>query len=59
MFELVLNKPAGEEERGEVLKFVRETQERLAEEGDTDSELRAWSLVCHALFASSRFQMLE
>ncbi len=59
MFELVLSvRPTGEE-RDELATFVRETVERLAAEGNTDANRRAWSMACHALFASSRFQILE
>ncbi len=59
MFVLVLNAPATEEDRGELLTFISETRKRLTEKGQTDAELRAWSMACHALFASSRFQLLE
>jgi sulfur carrier protein ThiS len=59
MFELVLSKRATEEDRIELLAFIGETEKRLTEEGETDADLRAWSIACHALFASSRFQILE
>ena len=59
MFELVLSKRATEEDRIELLAFIGETEKRLTEEGDTDADLHAWSIACHALFASSRFQILE
>ena len=59
MFELVLNMPATEEDREEVYSFVRGMKQRLAAQGDKDPSLHAWSIACHALFASSRFQILE
>jgi hypothetical protein len=59
MFELVLNAPANQKDREELLAFIRETSGRLTAEGHADAALRAWSLACHALFASSRFQILE
>jgi hypothetical protein len=59
LLECVLGTPAGPEERADVLAFVRQTQNRLAADGGQDAELRAWSLACQALFASSRFQFLD
>ena len=59
MFELVLNVRATEEGRAELRMYIREMATRLTEEGDADAELHAWSMACHALFASSRFQVLE
>ena len=59
MFELVLNVRATDEERSELLTFISETGKRLTDEGDKDADFRAWSMACHALFASSRFQILE
>jgi hypothetical protein len=59
MFALLLNAPTTDEERSELLAFIRETQQRLSDQGDKDAALRAWAMACHALFASSRFQLLE
>ena len=59
LFELVLNLPASDEEQRELLTFIGDSQRRLSEEGDAEAELRAWSMACHALLASSRFQILE
>ena len=40
--------------------FLRQvSQQRLTEAGEPEPGLRAWSIACHALFASSRFQILE
>ena len=59
MFELVLNVGATQEDRVELLTFTREIKNRLTAEGDTKADRRARSMACHALFASSRFQILE
>ena len=58
-FGLILGGQPTDDERDELLTFVRETQERLGSEGDEDATHRAWSIACHALFASSRFQFVE
>ncbi|MBP89549.1 MAG: hypothetical protein CMJ64_23040 [Planctomycetaceae bacterium] len=59
MFEVVLNARATEEDRNELLAFISDFKNRLTSQGDSDADLRAWSMACHALFASSRFQILE
>ncbi|MBC7967642.1 MAG: DUF1549 domain-containing protein, partial [Fuerstia sp.] len=59
LFELLLTARSNEDERQELLAFVTETQKRFEANGDTNAEVRAWSMVCQALFASSRFQVLE
>ena len=58
LFELLLTARSNEDERRELLAFVTETQKRFEANGDTNAEVRAWSMVCQALFASSRFQVL-
>jgi hypothetical protein len=59
IFELVLSGPAADEDRRDVMAFVREMQQQLTAENDPNAELHAWTLACQALFASSRFQILE
>ena len=59
MFELILNAEPAEEDRQELLVFITKMKERLTANGDKDAELLAWSMACHALFASSRFQIVE
>jgi hypothetical protein len=59
IFERVFNAPPSAEERSELLDFVHKTESRLAAEGAPDAELRAWSMICHAMFSMSRFQFLE
>jgi hypothetical protein len=56
----VYGSPASAEDRQQLTAFVSEMKSRNSTpEGGQDAELRAWSLACHALFASSRFQILE
>ena len=59
MFELLLGTFPTDDQRDELAAFVQETELRLAQQGGEQVELRAWALACHALFASSRFQLLE
>ncbi|MGD9854074.1 MAG: PSD1 and planctomycete cytochrome C domain-containing protein [Planctomycetaceae bacterium] len=59
IFELVLGQSAAEADVRDVLTFLDDVQPRFVAAGDADPQLRAWSMVCHALFASSRFQLLE
>ena len=69
MFELVLNRGPTEDERGALLGFLQQTEQGLAEssggEGragenwEAEASSRAWSIACHALFATSRFQFLD
>ena len=59
MFQWIVNSPPSDPERDSVLTFVQGIEEQLAAEGADDARLKAWSLACHALFASSRFQILE
>ena len=69
MYELVLNAEVDSAERDDMDEFIRsiasEFESTPAEGSDhelpaqEDVELRAWSVACQALFASSRFQTLE
>jgi hypothetical protein len=59
LFDLVLNARATDEDRDALLAFVRGMETRPIASGGPVTRLRAWSMACHALFASSRFQMLE
>jgi hypothetical protein len=59
MFELILNANPTDAERTEILSFIRNTSEQLSVQGGDDVSLQAWSIACHALFASSRFQIVE
>ena len=59
MFERLLNVRASSDEQDELRAFIGKMQQRLTAHKDADAELHAWSMACHALFASSRFQILE
>ncbi len=56
MFELILNDVPTADEQQLIGQFVNDA---IAGSHDDDSELKAWALVCHSLYASSRFQILE
>jgi hypothetical protein len=60
LFELVLNAGPDAEARADMLRFIGDRQDdrRNGEDGE-HAEVRAWSMACHALLASSRFQILE
>ncbi len=58
MFERILNVQPTDQERNDFLEFIRTTKDRISSH-DGDANLRAWSMACHALFASSRFQIVE
>lgn len=59
MFQRILGLPPEEDEKAELLDFVQSTHARLGEDGEPEPELQAWSMACHALFSTSRFQFLE
>lgn len=59
LYRLVVGELPGGEERAEVRTFVAELERRFAAEGRSTPEQDAWSLACHALLVSSRFQFTE
>jgi hypothetical protein len=59
LFALVVNTPPTADERRDMLTFVRQIKNRTTTDSHPDANLRAWTQACQALFASSRFQMLE
>ncbi|MCA9173372.1 MAG: PSD1 domain-containing protein [Planctomycetales bacterium] len=67
MFELILGEAPTDSERQLVVDYVRAVRQRgdgKVSEGAAGAEKPAeatdpWALACHALFASSRFQMVE
>lgn len=59
MFTQILSVRPSDDERDEFLAFIRETEQLLAAEGEAEPKVRAWEIACHALFASSRFQILD
>ncbi len=59
MFTRIIGAKPGETERDELHGFIEEVTGDLSKKGVKDAELQAWTLACHALFASSRFQFVE
>ncbi len=59
VFEVLLTSQPTDEERQDLQAFISANQQRSKDRGEPDAELRAWTMVCQALFASSRFQVLE
>ena len=59
LYELLVNAAPDGEERADLQRFIDEMEARLSAEGGPDAEGRAWSMACHALLASTRFQILE
>ncbi len=59
LFQLALSRSATVEEKGLVGDWIRTAEGRLQSAGDANSHLKAMSLACHAVFASSHFQYLE
>ena len=59
LYELLLNDVPDEDERIEMLNFIESLFQKLKKRHEEDAELRAWSLACQALIASSRFQFLR
>lgn len=59
MFELLFHAAPTDDERHAIEGFLQQTTQRFQSDGKEDPELHAWAILCHALFASSRFQYLE
>jgi hypothetical protein len=59
MYALVLNAEPTDAEREMMLTFIQQASEQFKGDGDSEARLRAWALAVHALFASSRFQIVE
>ncbi len=59
MFERILHTRPTNDEREALLTFIRQTEDRLTAEGAEEPTVQAWTVACHALFASSRFQILD
>ncbi len=59
MFELIVNDTPEQTERDEMVTFISTTTDQLRQEGTEEPEVRALATACHALLASSRFQILE
>jgi hypothetical protein len=59
MYQLILGQDPTDQQREAVRTFLRASQQQLQAAGESEAELRALSLVCHALLSSSQFQFLE
>ena len=59
MFKRILGKPPSDEERTELLAFISEIEKQFVSAGHKEPKIQAWAMACHALFASSRFQVLD
>ena len=55
LYELLLTSQPTDEERQDLQAFMAGTLNRQ----EPNAEVQAWTMVCQALFASSRFQVLE
>ena len=62
MYQLIVGSSPTDTERQALRSYVEQISARLkssaSDRGD-ESDVKAWALACHALFASSRFQFLE
>ena len=59
MYQWIVGTSAQADEVDEMLAFIDRMQTRLQGKDGAAIRLRAWSLACQALFASSRFQIIE
>ncbi len=59
MLKLIGSSPATNEERTEILQFIKHFEKYFVAEEPTEAKLRAWSMAVQAIFASSRFQTIE
>ena len=59
MHQLLFADRGSDDERETIMRYVTETQRQLTASGDAEAGVHAWAMACHALFATSRFQMLE
>ena len=55
LFELLLTTQPTDEERQELQAYITDIQKRAV----PNAEIQTWTMVCQALFASSRFQVVE
>jgi hypothetical protein len=59
MFQLVIGDAPTTEQRDQMVRFLTDSEQLFAADGHEQAKQRAVALVCHALFASSRFQIME
>ncbi|MEZ6124156.1 MAG: PSD1 and planctomycete cytochrome C domain-containing protein [Planctomycetaceae bacterium] len=59
LFQLVFQDDATSEWRESVAQYVQDAQQQTANSNPSDSAVSAWALAVQAVFASSRFQIVE
>jgi hypothetical protein len=59
MYQWIVGESADADEVDEMLSFIGRLEMRLRDQDASEVRLRAWSLACQALFASTRFQVIE
>jgi hypothetical protein len=59
MFQLIVSDVATDNEQQAMLSYLQQTESRLQATGNAEASLKALTMACHALFASSRFQYVE
>jgi hypothetical protein len=59
LFELMFSTAPTEDERADIRTYVVQVRNRIKAEGGDEADVQAWSQACQALFASSRFQILD
>ncbi|MBD3675125.1 MAG: DUF1553 domain-containing protein [Planctomycetaceae bacterium] len=59
MYALLFQQPPTESERGELVEFFQSIEQQLQKEKAEVSKARVLSIACHAMFASTRFQILD
>jgi hypothetical protein len=59
IYEVILQQPPSDQEQQQIRAFLEQTEKQLAEEGAEEPKKLALAIACHAVFASSRFQILD
>ena len=57
--EHILNRGPSSVERKQLLAFLSTSQDQLHQENEEEIELKSWTMLCHAMFSTSRFHFLE
>ncbi len=59
MYELIVGSPPSDDERSDIVSFFAAVKEQPGISDNADASEKAWAIAAHALFASSRFQIVE
>ena len=59
MFALMFSAKPTQKEKSELLTFIRDAERRLSDASHAEPKFGAWSMACHAMFSTSRFQFLD